>query len=129
MFAFPKIGHNGCVAKITVTWRSLHFEYKIEWLTTVEDAWTKIGKAITENTQRNPTLPEPDEFNPSILVSLSPNDLLEFGRNARQLACMHHVMVECNDKIYKPRGFSLRNIAGVRSRGVIKRAYYASTYF
>ena len=101
VFAFPKIGCAGCVAKITVTWLSLHFTYRIEWLTQVNDAWTEIGKAIMENTQRNSTLPHTDDVNPNMMMILSPRDLLAFGENARQLECVHHVMVECNDKIHK----------------------------
>ena len=65
------------------------------------DTVTEIGKAIMENTQRNSTLPHRDDVNPNMMMILSPTDLLAFGENARQLECVHHVMVECNNKIHK----------------------------
>ena len=105
VFTFPTLSDPVCVGKITVKWDHLCFQYQIKWLTDVNEAWREIKTVIMEKYRAIPTLPSEDELDIDVPHLLSPQDLSHFrgrfGGAATQMKCPHHVMVECNNMVYK----------------------------
>ena len=101
VFVFPKKEEPTCVGKITVSYETLRFMYKIEWLPDVTTVWDEIGKVLDDNIDNLPVLPDVGDVHKDYLIILSPRQLEEFEGGAKQVISQHHVMVESNGKIFK----------------------------
>ena len=99
VLAFPKMEEPACVGKITVDYESLHFTYKLKWLTDVSTMWDKIRHILDYNVM--PDLPHTDAVHNKYLTILSRQELGAFGIDAKQVISQFHVMVESDGKIYK----------------------------
>ena len=102
VLVFPKMCEETCVGKITLGFEdSLHFDYRIKWLTNVGTVWEEIQTVLEENICVMPELPHIDAVHSKYLTILSPQELKCFGVDARQVISPFHVLVESKGKIFK----------------------------
>ena len=101
VLVFPKMEEPGCVGKVTVDYESLHFTYKLKWLTDVSTMWDEIRRILDYNIDMMPDIPHTDAVHNKYLTILSRQELGAFGIDAKQVISQFHVMVESDGKIYK----------------------------